>query len=159
MSFFLIIEVNNNARLHEDLILRIPSMNFSIVADSYYYMLDNSDCNNNNNNKSIIFTKLLGLWRESLLNLQDGDILFLPFDFSDQYIGCLRFELISDNILEGCYGITQKILGMEINPSQLDQFDIEDSDFETEIDFFSINRSNLLSCIDMSTEKIKSNSI
>lgn len=157
MGNFLTIKLNNNFQLHGDLTLEIPSIDFYTVADSYYYILDDSIyLGEADRTKTLVFSEILSTWKDRLANLKNGQVCFLPFDFSDQYIGCLRMELLDNGLIKGGYGMTQKILGMMINPSQLDQFDIDDSDFELESKFFTERRDAIISSINDDLLRIKS---
>lgn len=143
--------------LHQDLHLNISTIDFIVVADSYYYILDKSISDNPHveKNKNSIICNTLNEWRNKIINFKKGNTYFLPFDFSDQYIGCLRLEVINDMVIQTSYGITQKILGMMINPSQLEQFDIDDSDFEKDSESFIINKDDLIFSIEYSIESIR----
>ena len=156
MKNIISIGLNDIDGLHQDLFLKISSINFIVIADSYYYILDNSLSDNFNveKNKNSIICNALKEWKNKIINFKKGNTYFLPFDFSDQYIGCLRLEAINDTDIQGSYGITQKILGMMINPSQLEQFDIDDLDFENDSESFFINKDDLIFSVESSIESI-----
>jgi hypothetical protein len=156
MTNFLTIDLKNNDLLHQDLVLEIPSIDFVLNADTYYFVLDNSiDDYPALNRKKTILSIILNQWKIKLEQMKLQNVCFLPFDFSDEYIGCFRFEIIEDDLVMGVYGITQTLLGMMINPSKLEQFNIVDSDFEEDSSHFNVSRSDLISSIEDSLNKLK----
>lgn len=153
----ILVEIIKNNELHADLVLTIQSIGLVVIADSYYYMLDSSLDDRIKMHKDLVMIKILNHWILNIQELKENNTCFLPFDFSDEYIGCLRFELLNGDKVKGCYGITQKILGMMINPSQLECFDIDEIDFEKDSEVFLTSKSELISSIENSINQLKSN--
>ena len=81
----------------DDMVFRLGD--FEHVCDSYYYCFDHnySDCYKDDDNEERcaktsreVIALLLDQWIEHIEQLEDGDCIYLPFDFSDQCTGCLR---------------------------------------------------------------------
>jgi hypothetical protein len=91
------IKLNFQNHGHKDLILRIPEIGLEQIADTYYFSLDISNLTENETRKVVL--NLIGLlqnWKDKLSKLQSNKIVFLPFDYSDEYLGGLRVEFIDD---------------------------------------------------------------
>lgn len=83
-------EFQNNNTLHNDLTFNFDGQ--TIQCDSYYFALDKlvePDKEDSNKIKTVM-KKLLEQWQLYVSRAKSGEIIFLPFDFSDEYIGCLR---------------------------------------------------------------------
>lgn len=90
---FMRLEFKDNGTAHEDL-----SFYFNgkvQKCDSYYFALDRKLAPEDESPKKVkvVLKRLLEQWLEYIDNSVQGDILYLPYDFSDQYIGCLCCEV------------------------------------------------------------------
>jgi hypothetical protein len=87
-----LLEFRDNDTAHDDLHLSFAGA--EETADSYYLALDNGiEPDDESPSKArLVLRRLLEQWREHLRAASDGDVLFLPYDFSDQYTGCLRCQ-------------------------------------------------------------------
>jgi len=151
LTINLVLENDNN----EQLSLKVPSIALYIKTDLYYYSLDNSIANYSYSHKiHVVLTTLLKKWQAKIEKLPTGMSCFLPFDFSDQYIGCLKLTANPNNIIVGNYGFTQKIMGMMINPSDMEQFEIEELDFESDSALFSVSKKELIESIEVSINNL-----
>lgn len=88
MELSLLFEDNNTG--HKDLVLRFAGEVY--VCDSYYLALD---CNviperEGADKIRVVLQTLLKQWLFAVENVPDGDTVYLPYDFSDQYTGWLR---------------------------------------------------------------------
>lgn len=160
MNNFLTVEFKQKNN-HDDLFLRIPSIKFICSADSYYLSDDKYLQTNKEGNEKVVEVLiyiLLG-WKSKIKTLQHQDICFLPFDFADEYIGCLKLQLVEEDSINLQYGFSQKISGYGINPSDVESFDIEDSDFrkDSEEGKITVDKKTLLNSIDTSIRNIKLN--
>jgi hypothetical protein len=86
---------------NKEFVLEIKQSNLKEYSDFYYYGIDDGIIENKN---IVIENQIENLksWKEQILNLRVGD-LFLPFDFSDQYLGCLRLSK-NNGKYRLCYG-------------------------------------------------------
>ncbi len=75
-----------NGTDHNDLILRLGT--WANRSDSYYYVLDHAAAHEPDPVAAI--RAMLMAWRAAVEACADGDVVWLPHDFSDQYSGWLR---------------------------------------------------------------------
>lgn len=73
----------------EKFVLEIKNLNFIEYSDFYYYILDDGLEEKEN---ILLENQIENLksWEEGILNFSTGEV-FLPFDFSDQYLGCFKY--------------------------------------------------------------------
>lgn len=159
MHNYININISPSGSLHNDLHLIIKAIDFECVADTYYLLLDDNIQWTHDDYKKVneVLIHILNKWIDKLESLKLGDQCFLPFDFSDQYIGCLCVELIDKTTLKGIYGFTRKITGIHIYPSDIESFTIEINDFESDSRAFSIDQKNLISDIHHSISMLEQN--
>lgn len=67
-----------------------------------------------------VLRRLLEQWLSAVEHVSDGGVVFLPFDFSDQYTGWLRCSR-SDETVSVCRGWAP-IYGMAISLSAVGQY-------------------------------------
>ena len=132
-------------RGHEDLRLFSDEISFSVEADSYYLVLDNNILPSEESYKKagIVLREMLYSWILQLKSLGSGEIILLPLDFSDQYVGCIRIEAIDEGNVLVNYGNTTKVLGYSISPS-LGQIKLNDEAFKVESDSFLTTKEELI---------------
>ncbi len=88
---------------HNDLILRVAT--WANRSDSYYYILDHA-VGHEPDPVEAVRALLLG-WRAAVEACADGEVAWLPHDFSDQYSGWLRCLRRGDTfeIVDGWAGV------------------------------------------------------
>jgi hypothetical protein len=67
---------------HEDLSIRVGS--WTHTCDSYFFAIEAEDIGPTAAAVVQVMQALLRQWNERVLQLADGDVVYLPFDFSDQ---------------------------------------------------------------------------
>lgn len=101
--------------------LTLGEGNFSQKADTYYYGIDNQmNTDYNVVHKVLVNLKELILkWHDCLVVALDENwrIVYLPFDFADEYVGFLKVSLVSVNLVSVEYGYSEEIRGYSLNPS------------------------------------------
>ena len=92
----MILEFRDNNTLHDDLFLHFGEQ--IIECDSYYFALDrNIEPDNEDADKiKAVLKELLNQWKLYISGAKSGEIIYLPFDFSDEYTGCLKCEFQND---------------------------------------------------------------
>lgn len=154
MNNFLTITISKDVGVHKDIELKIPSIEIDRHADGYFLFLDediNTDADGYEKVVEVLKCILRG-WISRINSIKLGGINFLPFDFSDQYIGCLRVEMISRDNLFVSYGYTTKITGVDVNASSLEDFVLENNDFKQRSPLIEISKEQLLRDIQSSLE-------
>lgn len=82
---------------HEDVVLISKLNHYAIITDSYHFTIarDNKYCKIDGYSKvSVILKDLFSYWLDNI----DQNV-FLPFDFSDQYIGGFAVSQIGENFV------------------------------------------------------------
>jgi hypothetical protein len=129
MNQLLKIEIlDNGLGGHKDLSFKLDKIvdeNF----DTYYFALDSETIDSNRNIESAI-SSLLQSWYTELTAIEHHETIYLPVDFSDQYIGCLRV-LRHEETLTLNYGFTNQE-GYTVSPTYPIDFYRRMSDFESD---------------------------
>lgn len=74
---------------HDDLVLELGDRQWR--CDSYYLMLDPMFPEREDASKvRAVLQRLLQQWCAAVTGLFEGDVCYLPYDFSDEYTGWLR---------------------------------------------------------------------
>lgn len=147
---------NNKFGGHGNLFMSLPYLNFTEEADTYYFALDNLFMKGDESTKKVILNikQLLSYWCDSVEKLKIGEIFFLAFNYSDEYIGCFRVEALNDDEIIVSYGDTRKFSGSSFSPSQFSDFRIGDADYSVTTDSFKVKKSIFVKDINLSKEKL-----
>lgn len=159
MSIFLKISLTRTLDYHKDILIDVPLLGIHSKLDSYYFLLDRNIIFYSTGYKKVteVLIHILQEWKKKIINLKVVD--YLPLDFSDQYIGCFKLELLNKESIKVTYGFTQKIMGMDIFPSNVQHFVIRDEDFETDSKTVIVSVSDLLKAIDNSCQLLANQSM
>lgn len=123
---------NENFLFHKDLHVCIPELNIDVYTDTYYFALDNGILpeEETEDKVKIVLTDLLSYWEKTVEELQENNIAFLPYDFSDQYLGALKIKRKKfDLIIRDSWG---KKYGTFF-PSYTNKIQFEDEEFNVDI--------------------------
>lgn len=95
----MLIEFRDNNTRHNDLFLHVG--NQVIECDSYYFALDrNIEPEKEDAGKvKTVIKALLNQWKIYVSRAESNEIIYLPFDFADEYTGCLKCEFQNDSVL------------------------------------------------------------
>ena len=153
------ISVTVNQRIaggHGDLLLDLKPIGFSQVADTYYFALDTAFMEKDESEDKVVLSlrHLLKCWFAAVSKLDRASVAYLPFDFSDQYIGCLRVEECEEENLMVSYGSTRKFEGSSFNPFDCDMFILSDKDYSKTTGAFICHKSIILASIKNSIDSI-----
>ena len=127
------LEFKDNRTAHQDLFF---SFNGKVrKCDSYYFALDRNLASEDESPEKVrvVLKRLLEQWLEYVENSVSGNILYLPYDFSDEYIGCLRCE-VADSFVSLTDGYLS-ISGYSIFPSEI-------SDLVRTSSYFTVSDKN-----------------
>ena len=124
---------NDDFELHQDLTLTITEIGLEQVADSYYVHIDDFyEVATDNENKTIsVLIILLTFWLQKVKASIINKSFYLPFDYADEWTGCIRIKRVDDENIEINYGHTS-FEGWRTYPSKADDFMISDSDYNPE---------------------------
>lgn len=139
---------------HRNLVLALETIGFIQVADTYYFAIDPCFMNGDESEHKVILNllNLLKWWSVSVEKIERGDATYLPFDFSDQYVGCLRVSIRDGQNVLVDYGSTRKFEGCSFSPSRCGGFVLTDQDYDTSTDSFVCKKSVILSDIKRSMD-------
>ncbi len=95
----MLLEFRDNKTLHNDLILHFNGL--EIESDSYYFALDrNVKPENEDADKiKIVIKRLLEQWKSYVSRAKSDEVIYLPFDFSGEYTGCIKCEFQNTDVL------------------------------------------------------------
>jgi hypothetical protein len=126
----LLVSTNLGSGGHEDLFLTIPLIGLKVSADTYYFALalEEVDVRIDENEVKRGVLSLLTYWADKALACGNDEVIHLPFDFSDQYIGCIQL-VTNDARFRLSYGFTHTP-GYSVNPLELGDFCQQVSDFQ-----------------------------
>lgn len=115
---------------HDDLVLKLDG--WVHRCDSYYFAIEAENDGPGMGARRVakVMLALLKQWRDRVLQLADGAIVYLPYDFSDQGTGWLRVQR-SGLQLEITAGWSS-IEGYSFSPSDFSQ--IQPSDWQNSTD-------------------------
>jgi hypothetical protein len=111
------LEFKDNRTNHNDLSF---SFNGKVQkCDSYYFALDRNLASEDESQTKVraVLKRLLEQWLEYVDNSALRDTLYLPYDFSDEYIGCLHCE-VADSFVSLTNGYLS-IGGYDVFPSDI----------------------------------------
>lgn len=122
---------------HEDLKMKIPSLKREFIFDTYYLTLGFTI--ENVKHLTSVISNYLEKCKNSILNLSNGEIIYLPIDFSDQYYGAFRVMRLDKDVFSfdlGTIEKTEKVAYDGFTQLQLEgaEFDIDFQLTLTEID-------------------------
>lgn len=130
----------NNQGGHRDLLFKISGLTEQKTFDSYFFLVANR--RNENINLTAGVAALFEYWKEKILLMQNGETIFLPIDFSDQYTGCLQVDKIGSTT-KLTYGFSE-IWGLNVNPLNPGNFYKDVNDFEGDGKTITVNQEVMI---------------
>ncbi|MBO0933546.1 hypothetical protein [Fibrella aquatilis] len=102
---------------HEDVFVTWQEMQLEKVVDSYFFVIDEGSIPEHGvfNKAATVLKHILLEWKSVIENIKQDETVYLPFDFSDEYIGYLKVTQSRDNLIIG-YGVTRRFFGWNIDP-------------------------------------------
>lgn len=139
-------KLENNEGGHHDLLFKIPGLVETKFFDTYYFALAIEPRDGAEEIKHAI-GELMLYWKNKLVESKEGEAIYLPIDFSDQYIGCVR-AIHQNNTFTLSYGYTL-IEGFAISPINPGDFykNVEDFKVDDESQLI-VNQSELISTLE-----------
>jgi hypothetical protein len=145
--------IDNGQRGHDDLLFSIPDLIGDREFDSYYFWLAIEPAETTADLKYAV-SELLCYWHDKVEESENGDIIFLPIDFSDQYTGCLKVQN-SDDELVLTFGFSRRA-GWAVSPIDPGNYFREVNDFEADSDKqISVDRVTFISALDRQIKKLR----
>lgn len=146
--------IDNDKGGHYDLLFSIPNLIGDKKFDSYYFCLAVEPAENIENIKNAV-AQLIQFWQNKVSESKNGEIIFLPIDFSDQYTGCLKVQN-HDGQLVLTYGFSRRE-GYAVDPLNLENYYKEIADFEADSEKqITVDQATFVSALDGQIRKLKS---
>lgn len=128
--------------------------NFERLCDSYYFATDRDyDAEEGSGKTREVLRLLLDQWIAHIGQLRDSECIYLPFDFSDQYTGCMRVMRRANK-----YGLTpgwSAIEGFLHCPSDISRYVWQVKDFSPCTDYtLTTTRELLLPQLEASRDSV-----
>jgi hypothetical protein len=107
------VQLRLNGSNHNDILIRLG--NREVVGDTYYLALDNAYRPDESSEEKVqeLFARLLATCAAKVEGLEDGESAYLPFDFQDEWLGCVRclrrgseFSLVLGKLDENGYAVS-----------------------------------------------------
>ncbi|SED96113.1 hypothetical protein SAMN04487765_0931 [Tenacibaculum sp. MAR_2010_89] len=146
---------------HNNLVFEIFKSGFKQVVDTYFFAIDKK-FNPNDESLRKANLNIINLLENWLIELDKGrKEIFLPFDFSDQYIGCIKVVIKEpNNLLCISYGATTEYSAISLKPSGYpENFNLSENDFiEMDSNVLEISHSDFITIIKSCIIEFKSES-
>lgn len=139
-----IVVANNDDFLHNDFIMRIPSLNQEFVFDTYYLALGKYI--ENEVQLIAIVSNYLNRCKNSILQLDLAKVIYLPIDFSDQYYGAFKINHISKDIFKFEFGSVLKTTSVSYeSTNEYIEFLIDKEKFEVDFEIV-LTTDDIIDC-------------
>lgn len=131
------IELDTESDGHSGLIVELPKMKMNERFDSYYFQVECEPFEITDIKQAI--SNLIEYWKDKIIAMDSTEPIYLPIDFSDEYIGCFRLECVKGKI-NMQYGFS-RTNGFGISPSKPGDFYKSVKDFKLLTDYLIIEVS------------------
>lgn len=154
MPEILTIDVVDNERGgHNDLLFSIPDLIGDKEFDTYYFCLAVEPVETIDDIKNAV-SQLIQFWYNKVLESKNGETIFLPIDFCDQYTGCLKVQNQGGKLVL-TYGFSRRE-GYAVNPLNPENYHKEITDFEADSEkHLTVDYSIFVSTLDKQIRKLK----
>jgi hypothetical protein len=154
MTDILTIDIIDNGKGgHKDLLFSIPNLMGDTEFDTYYFCLAVEPVENIDDIKNAV-SQLLQFWIDKVSESKEGETIFLPIDFSDQYTGCLKIQN-QDAQLVLTYGCSRRE-GWAVDPLNPGNYYREITDFEADSEKqMTVDPSVFISTLSRQMSKLK----
>lgn len=139
------------------LFLELRPISFVQKTNTYFWAIDNYFLKGEENLKKVLLNIeiMLKKWIKYLEeNNSSNAIVYLPFDFEDEYIGCLKIFFLSKVKIKIEYGYTEKYQGCCISPSQWNNIDYIIDDYDNLSDSFEEDLNDFIKDLNFSINQI-----
>lgn len=145
--------IDNDKGGHDDLLFSIPDLIGDREFDTYYFCIAVETAETIDDIKNAV-SQLLQFWIDKVSESKNGETIFLPIDFSDQYTGCLKVNK-NDGQLILTYGFSRRE-GYAVDPLNPENYYKEISDFEADPEkVLTVEPTVFLSALDRQIRKLK----
>lgn len=150
----------DNYQGHSDLLLKSDVLGLEKYTDSYYFIIDPDfkPLEETFEKVTILLIGLLQFWINEIESIIENNTAYLPFDFSDQYLGCFRIMGTNNNDINIDYGYTTKYQGWAIPISKINQvkFEIYHDEYQSNTETIKVAKADIIENIRTSISNIES---
>jgi hypothetical protein len=150
----------NKSEPYKNYIFRFNQDDIEVIryADLFYFCTDNYYVKGENYlTKGILnFLLLLHNWKKHLLATPISQSVYLPFDFSDEYLGGLYIVVLDDENIEFGYAISKTLEGGANSPTQLEMMNLQREELIFIFEHQQMKKSEFLEFVDDSIYEILS---
>jgi len=141
-----------NGTDHSDLVLRLGDREYR--CDSYYLLLDNALLPGQEDEAKVraVLRRLLEQWAVAVEGLRARDVVYLPFDFSDQCTCWLAVERIDDASVSITPGWSL-VEGWTFMPSEIGSHLRQLPDFKPDEEALRMDRAEVTAAIRSSIDR------
>lgn len=145
-----------NRNTEDDFHLFLPRINLHLISGTRYYSPVSPFLKGDASTQRVILNiyKVLIAWFNSIENLKEGDVVFLPFQYSDESIWFLWVKQVSDVTLLVDSGRTLQPKMMGVDPVEVKTLQLESDEYRLDNNPFECKKSEFLSNIKLSISKI-----
>jgi hypothetical protein len=131
---------------HGDITLNLFSSKFIRHVDSYYLALDNFFMPDDESEEKVIFSlqNMIASWSSLVDSANINDLLYLSYDFSDQYIGFLKIYIVSLTEITISVGHSTTYQGCTTNPSRAASLRLLESEFKSTTEDVVVDRRSFV---------------
>lgn len=131
---------------HSNFSFEIPEMGISMTIDSQWLLLTQPGMRGYVDEIEPRLISILSFWNSSIVDLSEGESIFLPIELSDDYTGGLIVFAEDRSILKVSYGYSIELPGAAGNPL-IPATEEEMSDLEIIYDSMRVSKSDMLGSI------------
>ncbi|PSL18815.1 hypothetical protein [Chitinophaga ginsengisoli] len=116
---------------HRDIVITISAINFHSEVDSYYLCIDPLFMPEHETPDKVekCLRLMIKSWVATIDKMEVDQTVYLPYDFSDQYVGVLGIKMKSDGEVYFSAGHTTRYCGYEISPSRDTALNLKEDEF------------------------------
>lgn len=145
--------IDNDKGGHDDLLFSIPDLIGDRKFDTYYFGIADEAAETIDDIKNAV-SQLLQFWLDKVSESKNGETIFLPIDFSDQYTGCLKVKK-QDGQLNLTYGFSRRE-GYAVDPLNPENYYKQINDFEANSEkVLTVESTIFISTLDRQIRKLK----
>ena len=138
---------------HNDLLFSIPYLIGNKELDTYYFCLAVEPVETVEDIKNAV-SQLIQFWHDKVSESKNGETIFLPIDFSDQYTGCLKVQNQGGQLVL-TYGFSRRE-GFAVDPLNPESYYKGIADFEAESEkHLTVDHTIFISTLDKQIRKLK----
>ena len=134
---------------HHDITIVISVINLHSEVDSYYLCIDSIFMPDQETVYKVekCLRLMISSWVTTIERVGVNEVVYLPYDFSDQYIGVLKVKKKSNSEIYLGSGHTTRYCGYEIYPSKDTTLFLNEEEFVDDGEEVILSKDILVDCL------------